>query len=696
RGRISTGAGTPDQLDGQLLEASRDRSRILVYGPAVAMYTAATDSFGPPRSFGPETGPFAGLDATGEKVVLDPGTKLLDEELNVLATVPRNQPGEADGLVVDDAGATAYRTAGDAIERLDLSTHRVTASVYLPDSPRGLGALALSGDGSTVVVTTDHGVVVVPTAALVPVPSPCVPPPPYPTVTVCGRLADLAVSADGYAYVSNPTFDRVEVIALATGALEAPIPVGSRPNGLDLSPDGRTLYVANAGIGEISVVDTVERRELRRVTLPAHPHPDWDRPFTVAVAANGTALVSTTLDGIAGGARLLQLDLATETWRPRSDFVDVFGGVQGGSVVRASVDHRLVTAVLRMDGWHEGRLAVYSAATDSFAAPLTLSGPGEYAAAAGGSTVVAGPGSKVFGPGPTLRASVAGIGFAFAVDATGTIGYRAAAADQVEVLDLVRGTVAGSIPMPDGVAITTGSPLAVTPDGARLVGITGNGLSVVGTEVVPRSGFVSWTQPQGPTLVDGYGVWVVPGNDPVARPGQLPPRYLHASYVTIPAFTGGPALGVTGLVTQPEGKFAVLGIVDPEGVARSVGVRFDWRAGRAYYLLTVKTGPASFAASVYDNTAATWTYLGQVDLPAPVGRMFPPHSRTVWFGPLGRTCSVYPLADAYLYPAVLYTGTTTSVASVQSSGTTEPGHCDASATTELAPWVHLRQGAALG
>ncbi len=660
------------------------------------MYTAATDSFGPPRSFGRET-PFAGLDATGDKVVLDPGTKVLDEELHVLATIPRYQPWDADGLVVDDAGATAYRTAGDAIERLDLATHRVTASVYLPDSPRGLGALALSGDGSTVVVTTDHGVVVVPVAALVPVPSPCVPPPPYPTVAICGRLADLAVSGDGYAYVSNPTFDRVEVIALATGTLEAPIPVGSRPNGLDLSPDGRTLYVANAGIDEISVVDTVERRELRRVALPAHPHPHWDRPFTVAVAANGTALVSTTLDGIAGGARLLQLDLVTETWRPRSDFANVFGGVQGGSVVHAGVDHRLVTAVLRMEGWHEGRLAVYSSATDSFAAPVTLSGPGEYAAAAGGSTVVAGPGSKVFGPGrPAPRASIPGTGFAFAVDSTGTIGYRAAAADRVEVLDLARGTVAGSIRMPGGMAITTGSPLAVTPDGARLVGITGNGVERGGDRGRPEEWLRLLDAARGPDARRRLRRLGRPRERPRRPPGpapaEVPARQLrhHRQHYRRP----GPGRDRLG---DPAGRE-----VRRPRHRRSRGCRPQRRRS-----VRLAGGTGLLPAHDQDRPGVVRRlrlrpHRRHLDLPrpgrpaAPVGRMSPPQSMTVWFGPLGRTCSVYPLADAYVYPAVLYVGTTTSVASVQRAGTTEPGNCDASATTELAPWAHLHQGAALG
>src|SRR3972149_8929909 len=57
-----------------------------------------------------------------------------------------------------------------------------------------------------------------------------------------------------YVYLTNGTLDQVEVFSLRTGTLEPPIPVGPMPWGLDLTPDGNTLYVANLGDGSISVV----------------------------------------------------------------------------------------------------------------------------------------------------------------------------------------------------------------------------------------------------------------------------------------------------------------------------------------------------------------------------------------------------------------------------------------------------------
>src|SRR4051812_30115687 len=54
--------------------------------------------------------------------------------------------------------------------------------------------------------------------------------------TVANRLAELVVDGRGaHAYATNPAQNEVEVLSLTTKVLEAPIPVGSTPRGLDLS-----------------------------------------------------------------------------------------------------------------------------------------------------------------------------------------------------------------------------------------------------------------------------------------------------------------------------------------------------------------------------------------------------------------------------------------------------------------------------
>lgn len=75
-------------------------------------------------------------------------------------------------------------------------------------------------------------------------------------------------------YLSNTSFDRIEVFSLASNSFVASIPVGSRPVGLAMFPRDSTgnykdtLIVANNGGTNLSIVDLVSRREIRRHRLP--------------------------------------------------------------------------------------------------------------------------------------------------------------------------------------------------------------------------------------------------------------------------------------------------------------------------------------------------------------------------------------------------------------------------------------------
>jgi YVTN family beta-propeller protein len=51
-------------------------------------------------------------------------------------------------------------------------------------------------------------------------------------------------------------------VDLATWQVADLIPVGRAPQGMALSADGKSLFVANAGSGSISVID-VEKRTVR-------------------------------------------------------------------------------------------------------------------------------------------------------------------------------------------------------------------------------------------------------------------------------------------------------------------------------------------------------------------------------------------------------------------------------------------------
>ncbi|MDQ6927351.1 MAG: hypothetical protein M3159_01660, partial [Actinomycetota bacterium] len=92
---------------------------------------------------------------------------------------------------------------------------------------------------------------------------------PVPTfVSVDGQLTGLVIDGAGHAFAINSSYNRVDVVDLATDTLELPIPVGNQPDGFDLNANGTLLYVTNAASDDISVIDVATRHEVRRIALP--------------------------------------------------------------------------------------------------------------------------------------------------------------------------------------------------------------------------------------------------------------------------------------------------------------------------------------------------------------------------------------------------------------------------------------------
>ena len=408
----------------------------------LTLYNAASDSFGEPSGLRVAGRAMPGIDDTGSRVVMDPGTVVLDGQL---ALAGHNPGGRRDGH-------RRQRRRLNRLPRPERTRWRFstwppagcTATIPLPGSlePK---QVAVSADGATLAVLVSSGIVVVPVSAAIPVPT-CVPSSPAPMVVgVCGRLENVVVDGSGHAYASNPTLNQIEVVSLATGTLEAPIPVGSLPTGLDLSPDGRTLYVADSGAHEVSVVDTAQRRELRRIPVPTGPY--LDQPMSVAVTDRGTALVMTSYytHNVGFRYRVLQLDLAHETLTPRTD---PGSDVNEGTVLRASTDRSRVLVLRRSYSSCCVGVSMYRSATDSFTPSTDLAGPVDFAATGDmGTRILAGPGSFVFSDDLVLRATIPAGGKGVAVDASGTTGYRVQEST-IDVLDLRAGSLSVRSPSP--------------------------------------------------------------------------------------------------------------------------------------------------------------------------------------------------------------------------------------------------------
>jgi YVTN family beta-propeller protein len=73
-------------------------------------------------------------------------------------------------------------------------------------------------------------------------------------------------------YLANGRSNEVAIIDLATRATSATIPVGERPWGIALSRDGSTLYTANGRSGSISVIDVASRRVTTTLQVGGRPY----------------------------------------------------------------------------------------------------------------------------------------------------------------------------------------------------------------------------------------------------------------------------------------------------------------------------------------------------------------------------------------------------------------------------------------
>jgi YVTN family beta-propeller protein len=94
----------------------------------------------------------------------------------------------------------------------------------------------------------------------------------------------VAVSPDGSTvYVANFIDGTVSVIATATDTVTATIPVGSGPLGVAVTPDGSTVYVTNFQDNTVSVIATASNTVTATIPL-------GNNPFGVAVTPDGSTV----------------------------------------------------------------------------------------------------------------------------------------------------------------------------------------------------------------------------------------------------------------------------------------------------------------------------------------------------------------------------------------------------------------------
>ena len=99
-------------------------------------------------------------------------------------------------------------------------------------------------------------------------------------------------------YVTTTADDAVSVINAGTNEVTTVIPVGDRPRGIAISPDGTEAYVANSGDNTLSVIDTAQKTVVATIPVGDKPQwvafaPDGIKAYVVNIADNTVSVVDT-------------------------------------------------------------------------------------------------------------------------------------------------------------------------------------------------------------------------------------------------------------------------------------------------------------------------------------------------------------------------------------------------------------------
>jgi len=110
-------------------------------------------------------------------------------------------------------------------------------------------------------------------------------------------LGHARADAEMRVFVTNEKSDDVTVIDAATRKVLKTVPVGKRPRGVTVSPDGRRVYVSNSNSDTMSVIDAKSLAVLH--TVPAGLDPEgltFNRAGTAIYVVNENELSVTVLD----------------------------------------------------------------------------------------------------------------------------------------------------------------------------------------------------------------------------------------------------------------------------------------------------------------------------------------------------------------------------------------------------------------
>ena len=187
-------------------------------------------------------------DGTDSLVVLDVATRQVQQTFTGLV--------DAEMVVLSPDGTMAYVTGytGGGVDLIDLSSGQVIPQWHVLDRP---GQPVFAPDGTLYVPAfnrlwryNDDGT--------------------WTDLYMGGYYTlDIAISPDGrYAFLSQPSMDRLQIIDLYLWQVVASLSVPDDPRQMALSSDGRVLVMVSTGAGAIQVVDILTLTTLNTTFMP--------------------------------------------------------------------------------------------------------------------------------------------------------------------------------------------------------------------------------------------------------------------------------------------------------------------------------------------------------------------------------------------------------------------------------------------
>ena len=211
------------------------------------------------------------------------------------------------------------------------------------------------------------------------------PPPPAPTSLSRGatRSGPIQISPDDRTvWVANPDSNSVTVLNVAgdKNQVVAEIGVGKEPRNIAISPDGKRVFVANAGEDTLTVIDAGSSPypRLANIQVGVEPYgmaftPNGNKLYVANARSNSVSVIDPktlkvlyTLSDVGQEPRGVAVtNNGDDKDNDEKVYVTQFFGVDRAGVFNGSV-------LIGADDYKEGRVSVIATATDSVAKQLVL------------------------------------------------------------------------------------------------------------------------------------------------------------------------------------------------------------------------------------------------------------------------------------------------------------------------------------